>query len=49
MREHVTLQCTVCKFRHYRTETETRGGGRLELKKHCPKCRKHTAHKQTRK
>jgi large subunit ribosomal protein L33 len=49
MREYVTLQCTECKMENYRTETETRGGGRLELKKHCPKCRKHTAHKQKRK
>ena len=49
MREHVTMECTDCRSENYRTETETRGGKHLELKKHCPRCRKHTAHRQKRK
>ena len=48
MREYVTLQCTECKRDNYRTQTETRGGKRLELKKHCRACRKHTVHRQRR-
>ena len=49
MRQYVTMECTVCHGENYRTEVETRGGERMELKKHCPRCRKHTVHKQTRK
>jgi len=49
MREYVTLECAECRSENYRTSTETRGGKRLELKKHCPRCRKHTLHKQKRK
>jgi large subunit ribosomal protein L33 len=49
MREHVWLECTVCGARNYRTEKETRGAERLELKKFCRKERKHTAHKESRK
>ncbi|MFW6159050.1 MAG: 50S ribosomal protein L33 [Planctomycetota bacterium] len=46
MRQYVTLECTECKSQNYRTSTETRGGGRLELKKFCRFCRKHTPHRQ---
>jgi large subunit ribosomal protein L33 len=49
MREHVWLECTVCGTRYYRTEKETRGTERLELKKFCVKERKHTLHKESRK
>jgi large subunit ribosomal protein L33 len=49
MREHVTMECTECKGENYRTLTQVKGGGRLELKKHCPVCRKHTVHRQKRK
>jgi large subunit ribosomal protein L33 len=48
MREYVTMECTECRRENYRTQTETRGGKRLELKKHCPNCRKHTVHRQKR-
>ncbi len=48
MREYVTLECTECRSENYRTATETRGGKRLQLKKHCPRCRKHTEHRQKR-
>ena len=48
-REYITLECTDCGSRNYRTEKETRGAGRLELKKFCPKDRRHTVHKERRK
>ena len=35
--------------RNYRTQKETRGADRLELKKFCRKERKHTPHKESRK
>jgi large subunit ribosomal protein L33 len=43
------LQCTVCKRRNYtstrnkKTKTE-----RLETKKYCKFCRKHTLHKEVK-
>ena len=47
-REYVTLECTVCKERNYMTSRERKSGSRLELKKHCRRCRKHTLHKERR-
>jgi len=49
MRQYITMECTECRNGNYRTSVETRGGTRLELKKHCPSCRKHTLHRQKRK
>jgi large subunit ribosomal protein L33 len=49
MREYVWMECTVCGARNYRTQKETRGAERLELKKFCRKERKHTPHKESRK
>jgi len=49
MREYVWLECTVCGDRNYRTQKETRGAERLELKKYCQRERKHTPHKESRK
>ncbi len=49
MREHVWLECSSCGNRNYRTQKETRGADRLTLNKYCPKERKHTAHKESRK
>ncbi len=49
MREYTTMECTVCKNRNYRTETETRGPGKLKLSKFCKFCRKHTPHNEHRK
>ncbi|MEE2839009.1 MAG: 50S ribosomal protein L33 [Acidobacteriota bacterium] len=49
MTENITLQCTECKRKNYtstknkRTVTE-----RLELKKYCKWCRRHTPHKETK-
>ena len=45
----VTLVCTECKQRNYDTKKNKRNDpDRLELKKHCKFCRKHTAHRETK-
>ena len=49
MREYVWLECTECGGRNYRTPKDTRGTGKLELKKYCRRERKHTQHKESRK
>lgn len=49
VREYVWLECTETGLRNYRVIKETRGTERLELKKYCPKLRRHTLHKESRK
>ena len=49
MREYATLECTECKREYYRTMVDPKAPKKLELKKHCPFCRKHTTHKQKKK
>jgi large subunit ribosomal protein L33 len=44
MREYVALQCGTCKTQNYRTQKTSHGNKKLELRKHCQKCRKHTVH-----
>jgi len=49
MREIVTLQCGECKERNYSTtKNKKTTTGRLEFKKFCNRCRKHTTHKETK-
>ncbi len=48
-REYVWLECTETGMRNYRVQKETRGTERLELKRYCPKLRRHTLHKESRK
>jgi len=49
MRDQVTLACSDCKRRNYITTKNKRTHpDRLEHRKFCPSCRKHTAHKETR-
>lgn len=46
-RELVTLKCTVCNEKNYRTQKNKKNTTeRLELNKYCPRCKKHTAHKE---
>lgn len=49
MADKVTLVCTECLSRNYTTEknkkTQTE---RLEIRKYCPKCNKHTLHKESK-
>ncbi len=45
----VTLACVECKERNYTTEKNRKNdSGRIELQKYCPRCRKHTAHRETK-
>ncbi len=49
MRNILTLACTECKRRNYSTTKNKRTTpDKLELKKYCRHCRKHTAHKETK-
>jgi large subunit ribosomal protein L33 len=45
----IHLACTQCRERSYTTTKNRRNDpDRLELKKFCPRCRKHVAHRETR-
>jgi large subunit ribosomal protein L33 len=47
MRDIIILACEECKNRNYTTTRNKRKHpDRMELKKFCPTCRKHTVHKQ---
>ena len=49
MRVKITLACTECKQRNYDTKKNKKNDpDRLEMKKHCRFCRKHTLHKETK-
>ncbi|MBU1354980.1 MAG: 50S ribosomal protein L33 [Candidatus Edwardsbacteria bacterium] len=49
MREIITLACVDCKRRNYNnTKNKRKHPDRVEYKKYCRFCRKHTAHKETR-
>jgi large subunit ribosomal protein L33 len=45
----VTLACTVCGSRNYRTTRAVKPGARgLTLKKFCATCKQHTLHHETK-
>ena len=47
MRDIIILACEECKNRNYTpTRNKRKNPNRMELKKFCPSCRKHTLHKQ---
>lgn len=49
MRVGITLECSECKNRNYRTEKNKRNDpDRLELRKYCPACGRHTLHREAR-
>jgi len=49
VRVKITLACTECKQRNYDTTKEKRNHpDRMELRKYCRFCRKHTVHKETK-
>ncbi|MDI3298941.1 MAG: 50S ribosomal protein L33 [Bacillota bacterium] len=48
MRVLVTLACEECKRRNYTTSKNRKENSRLELRKYCPSCRRHTLHRETR-
>ncbi|MSQ42091.1 MAG: 50S ribosomal protein L33 [Dehalococcoidia bacterium] len=48
-RDFITLACLECRERTYTTKKNKRNDtGRLELRKYCPRCRRHQAHRETR-
>ncbi|HAJ57393.1 MAG TPA: 50S ribosomal protein L33 [Candidatus Omnitrophica bacterium] len=49
MREHILLECPVCKSRLYSsTKNKKKHTERLELKKFCKICRRHEPHKEVK-
>ncbi len=44
MREFASMECTECGNRNYRASRNTRVTSKLELKKYCKHCRRHTPH-----
>ena len=49
VRTRITLACTECKQRNYNmTKDKKTHPDRMETKKYCKFCRKHTTHKETR-
>jgi len=44
----ITLACGVCKDRNYHFVRGKKRESKLELEKYCRKCRKKTAHKETK-
>jgi large subunit ribosomal protein L33 len=49
MRENITLACSQCKQRNYRTSKNKKTTtDKLEFRKYCPFCRTHTPHKETK-
>ncbi len=48
-REIIALACNECKNRNYSTmKNKKKHPDRVEYKKFCPFCSKHTMHKETR-
>jgi len=49
MRVKITLACTDCKQRNYSSKKNKKNDpDRLEMKKYCKFCRKHTVHRETK-
>ena len=49
MRSIITLACTECKRRNYSTiKNKKNTPDKLEFKKFCRFCHKHTVHKETK-
>jgi large subunit ribosomal protein L33 len=45
----ITLACGECKRRNYNSKKNPKNDpDRLEINKHCPFCRKHTKHRETK-
>ena len=49
MRVKITLACTECKQRNYNTTKDKKTHpDRMETKKYCRFCKRHTMHKETK-
>ncbi|HEY8167659.1 MAG TPA: 50S ribosomal protein L33 [Candidatus Limnocylindrales bacterium] len=45
----ILLACTECKERTYATEKNKKNDpSRLELRRYCPLCRRHTLHREAK-
>jgi large subunit ribosomal protein L33 len=45
----ITLACTECRERTYTTEKNKKNDpNRLELRRYCPRCRRHTLHRESK-
>jgi len=49
MRENITLECTDCGNKNYRTNREMKNTNKLQIKKFCKFCRKHQVHNEKKK
>ncbi len=48
-RPKVTMACVECRERNYiTTKHRVTQRERIELRKYCPRCRKHELHRETR-
>lgn len=48
-RQKATLVCSECKMRNYDTAKNKKNtADKLVLNKYCPKCKKHTEHKESK-
>jgi large subunit ribosomal protein L33 len=48
-RPAIQLACTECKERTYTTRKNKKNDpNRLELQKYCPRCRRHTLHREAK-
>ena len=48
-RDKIILACTECEERNYaKTKNKRVHPERVEHRKFCPRCRKHTTHKETK-
>jgi large subunit ribosomal protein L33 len=49
MRDIIILSCNECKERNYSTtKNKRKHPERVEYRKYCPRCDKHTPHKETK-
>ncbi len=49
MRDVIILACAECKRRNYNTtKNKRKTPDRLEMKKYCRWCRRHTPHRETK-
>ncbi|RKY37141.1 MAG: 50S ribosomal protein L33 [Candidatus Omnitrophota bacterium] len=49
MRDLITIACKICKSRNYHsTRNKKKHPDKVELKKFCRSCRKHTLHRETK-
>jgi large subunit ribosomal protein L33 len=48
MKDKTVLICNECLSRNYEIKKTTGNTARQELNKYCPKCKKHTLHKESK-